>query len=196
MLVNESRIPARSRASEPSPTGRFGAALRAARDAAARRRPGAGAGPLADPQPLAVRRAVTARGDAALRVRRDVFREEERMASPAPAAVAPRPPSAEPPGPVGELRAVVRALPAAIEASRLRDGAPLTLAFGRSLSVDVRRGAGGIELVLRPDAALARAAEAELPAVVAALRARGLHVARADVLPRAHAGPAGARAAR
>jgi hypothetical protein len=196
MQVNESRIPARSRAPEPSPAGRFGAVLRVARDAVARRRPGAGSGPLADSQPLAARRVVTARGDAVLRVRREVFREEERMALPAPAALAPRPPSAEPPPSIGELRAVVRALPAAIEAGRVRDGVPLTLAFGRSLSVDVRRGACGIELVLRPDAALARAAEAELPAVVAALRARGLHVARAEVLPRAHAGPVGARAAR
>jgi hypothetical protein len=86
--------------------------------------------------------------------------------------------------PVPELAALVRALPAAVDASRVRDGAPLALSFGRSLEVDLRSGAAGIEVVLRPDPRLARAADAELPRVVAALRARGIAVGRAEVRPR------------
>jgi hypothetical protein len=86
--------------------------------------------------------------------------------------------------PVPELAALVRALPAAIDAARVRDGSPLALSFGRSLEVDLRSGAAGIEVVLRPDPRLARAADAELPRIVAALRARGIAVGRAEVRPR------------
>jgi hypothetical protein len=193
MQVSETRAPAQGRAAEPPGAARFGTALRAARDAAARGQGGA-AKPLPG-APLALRRAATARADAALQIRREVFREEERQGPAAPAERSPHPPPSEPVS-SGELRAVVRALPAAIEASRVRDGAPLTLAFGRSLSVDVRQAAGGVEVVLRPDARLSRAAEAELPRVVDALRARGVRVTRAEVRPRPHGGSAAVRAAR
>jgi hypothetical protein len=94
--------------------------------------------------------------------------------------------------PVPELAALVRTLPAALEASRVRDGAPLALSFGRSLEVDLRSGTAGVEVVLRPEPRLVRAAEAELPRVVAALRARGIAVARAEVRARGGA-PRGAR---
>jgi hypothetical protein len=87
--------------------------------------------------------------------------------------------------PTPELAAVARAVPIAISTGRLHDGAPLTLSFGRSLAVDLRSGAAGVELVLVPDARLARAAEAELPRIVSALRLRGVAVARAEVRPRA-----------
>jgi hypothetical protein len=85
-----------------------------------------------------------------------------------------------------ELRAILRAVPVAVEAGRVGGGAPaLELAFGRALSVEIRGGArGGVDLVLRPDAALARSASAELPALVRALRARGVEVARAEVRER------------
>jgi hypothetical protein len=192
MQVYETRTPPRGRAAEPPGDARFGAALRAARDAAARRQ--GGAKPLPD-APLALRRAASARADGALRIRREVFREEERQAPAAPAERSPRPPSSEPVT-QSELRAVVRALPPAIEASRVRDGAPLTLGFGHSLSVDVRQAAGGVEVVLRPDARLSRAAEAELPGVVDALRARGVRVTRAEVRPRPHGGSAAVRTPR
>jgi len=76
---------------------------------------------------------------------------------------------------------VVRALPPAIAAARVREGAPLTLSFGPALGVDLRRGAEGLEVTLRPAVALERAAAAELPGLVAALRARGLRVSRAEV---------------
>ncbi|WP_242395406.1 hypothetical protein [Anaeromyxobacter oryzisoli] len=82
------------------------------------------------------------------------------------------------------LRAAVRALPAAVEAARVASGGQVTLAFGAALGVDLRAAAGGIELTLRPTAALERAAAAELPGLVAALRARGLRVARATVQAR------------
>jgi hypothetical protein len=101
------------------------------------------------------------------------------------------PPTADPRAPcldlapVPELAAVVRAVPAAIAAGRLQDGAPLTLSFGPSLGVELRSGAAGVELVLVPDARLARAAEADLPRMVSALRVRGVALARAEVRPRA-----------
>jgi hypothetical protein len=93
-----------------------------------------------------------------------------------------------------ELRAILRAVPVAVEAGRVGDGAPaLELAFGRALSVELRAAArGGVDLVLRPDAALARSACAELPALLRALRARGVDVGRAEV--RARAGTRGGRA--
>jgi hypothetical protein len=59
--------------------------------------------------------------------------------------------------------------------------AQLSLDFGAALSVDLRTGAQGLELSLRPAPSLDRAARTELPRLVEALRARGLKVARADV---------------
>jgi hypothetical protein len=80
-----------------------------------------------------------------------------------------------------ELRAVLRALPVAVEAAATRGGETLELAFGRALSVEVRAARGGVEIALRPDAGLSRAAVAELPALLSALRARGVSVLRAEV---------------
>ncbi|BDG01952.1 hypothetical protein [Anaeromyxobacter oryzae] len=85
---------------------------------------------------------------------------------------------------VDALRAGVRALPAAVEAARVAGGDRVALAFGSALGVDLRGGAAGLELTLRPAAALERAARAELPGLVAALRARGIRVARATVRSR------------
>jgi hypothetical protein len=81
------------------------------------------------------------------------------------------------------LRELVRALPPAIDAGRLRDGQPLELSFGTSLKVDLRLGREGVEVTLRPDARLTRAAAAELPGLVRALSTRGVRVARALVGP-------------
>jgi hypothetical protein len=81
--------------------------------------------------------------------------------------------------PPTELSAVARALPPAVAA--LAGPGRLSLSFGPSLEVDLRATAAGIEVVLRAEPRLARAAEAELPRVVAALRARGVAVARAEV---------------
>jgi hypothetical protein len=81
------------------------------------------------------------------------------------------------------LRAAVRALPPAIVASRIADGAQgaqLSLSFG-ALGVELRAGARGLEIALTSSAPLLGAARAELPGLVEALRARGIRVARADV---------------
>jgi hypothetical protein len=89
---------------------------------------------------------------------------------------------APPPG-ILELQAAVRAAPPAITAA-LREARPqLALHFGSALSIDLRAGAQGLELSLRPSAALERAARAELPGLVEALRAHGLRVTRAEVRP-------------
>jgi hypothetical protein len=79
------------------------------------------------------------------------------------------------------LRELVRALVPAIDAARVREGQALELSFGVGLRVDLRVGRDGVELTLRPDARLARAAAAEVPGLVRALSARGIRVAGARV---------------
>jgi hypothetical protein len=86
------------------------------------------------------------------------------------------------------LAALARTLPVALAATCARQGAPLALSFGAALDVELRVGTTGVELVLRPEPRLARIVEAELPGLLAAMRARGVDVARAEVRPRA--GPA------
>jgi hypothetical protein len=93
--------------------------------------------------------------------------------------------------PVVELARVARAVPVAIASLGPPGSAPLALSFGRSLDVELRATAAGVDVVLRPEPRLARAAEAELPGLVAALRGRGISVAAATVRPR---GPSGGRA--
>lgn len=171
---------------------RFADALRKASRAGAR-----GVAPGAEPAPQApvARRRAADGKDAVLSERRETFREEERtVASPRPGVAATAAPEPTPAA-LPELRALVRALPVAVDASRLRDGAPLAISFGRSLDVELRPSPAGLELVLRPEARLARACQAELPGVVAALAARGLAVARAEVRARGapHGDAAGPR---
>jgi hypothetical protein len=97
--------------------------------------------------------------------------------------------------PTPPLRAAVRAQPAAVESARAGD-ARLTLDLGAgALRVDLRADAAGIALTLRPAAPHERAAAAELPALVSALQARGVRVARAEVRGRHPGrGPTGRRA--
>jgi hypothetical protein len=181
MRVSEGSAPPR----EPgagAPSRRFGEAMRRAREGASDEARGAG-----------VRRAAAPRAapeqEGRLAKRRGARREEDRTeagAGPAwPAAgggLAPEV-ATDAPG-AAQLRAVLRALPLAIGPATFRDGAPLSLSLGRALDVDLRATAAGGEVALRPDARLARAAEAELPALVASLRSRGIAVARAEVRAR------------
>jgi hypothetical protein len=102
--------------------------------------------------------------------------QEEARGLPAADVTLRDPPAVAPPS---ELGAVARALPPAVAV--LAPGGQLALSFGPSLEVDLRSTAAGVEVLLRPEPGLARAAEAELPRVVAALRARGIAVARAEV---------------
>lgn len=90
--------------------------------------------------------------------------------------------------PVSTLGAAIQVLPAAVAAANAAGGAPLALSFGRSLDVELRAGVAGIEVVLRPEPALAHAARAELPQIVAALRRQGVAVARAEVRPQGSSG--------
>ncbi len=176
MRVNER---AERRPATSAEAGRFAEALRRARIAATART--AACGPAARERPIEARKAAF-RGAAAEVARREAARDEERaLAGAAPDA--PRDLRADPP-PVPEIAALVRALPAAVDAARVRDGAPLALSFGRSLDVELRSSGAGVEVVLRPEPRLLRAAEAELPRVVEALRLRGVEVARAEVRPR------------
>jgi hypothetical protein len=95
-----------------------------------------------------------------------------------PGAAAPDAPGA------AEVRACIRAAPAVLAAGVRPGAAELALTFGSALSLDVRSGAQGLELTLRPATGLERTTRAELPGLVDALRARGLRVARAEVRPR------------
>ncbi|MFO0584718.1 MAG: hypothetical protein U0229_20800 [Anaeromyxobacter sp.] len=86
---------------------------------------------------------------------------------------------------VASLRAAVRVLPVAVTAALLAHAPGLSLDLGRALSVELRPAPGAaVELVLRPAPALARVAAAELPALVKALRERGVRVSRAAVRAR------------
>lgn len=178
--ASRAEAPAASR--RPSePRDRFEEVL-----ARARRPPEARREPADTMPPIAQRPTVRTPSRAAPEVR-------SRDAEPGPAAT----PSIEgpkvgaPPG-ICELQAAIRAAPPAIAAA-LRQAQPqLALQFGTALSVDLRAGAQGLELSLRPSPALERAARAELPGLVEALRARGLRVVRAEVRP----GPGQARTSR
>lgn len=170
---------------------RFGDALRkatrSARSGAARPSSSAAEGAsLVPARTSEARRTAADRADDALRSRRDAFREEARLAPPPPPAAT----RAAEAVTVPELRALVRTLPLAIQTLGLRDGAPLSLSFGRSLDVEIRSAPRGVEIVLRPEPRLARASEAELRGVVAALAAKGIAVARAEVRARGAGEPA------
>jgi hypothetical protein len=190
---------ATNRGTKTSGAQRFDEALRKARRGApAPGRPGAGAtaSPASDlpARALGTRRATSERASGVLRERREIFGDAERQAQPPALPMTPQP-AARAEG-ASELRAIVRTLPVAIEAARVREGEPLSLALGRALSVDLRRGATGLEIVLRPDAALQRAAAAELPVLLESLRARGIAVARAEVRSQPNGDPAARRPAR
>ena len=57
----------------------------------------------------------------------------------------------------------------------------VTLQLGPSLDVRIEQASAGVEVQIRASRGLSPMAEAELPALVAALRARGVRVARAGV---------------
>lgn len=72
----------------------------------------------------------------------------------------------------------------------------VTVRLGRSLEVRVAHGDAGVEVALQAAEGLSPAAEAELPVLVAALRARGVRVARAGVVRRRGSGRASLTARR
>jgi hypothetical protein len=94
------------------------------------------------------------------------------------------------PGPAGPERITSRApvLAGAIEriALLVKSGAApaVTVQLGRSLDVRIAQAPAGVEVTLQVVRGLSPLAEAELPLLVAALRARGVRVARAGIRPR------------
>jgi hypothetical protein len=92
-----------------------------------------------------------------------------------------------------ELREAARAIPPAIWAGRLDGAAAVELSFGRDLSIELRRDGAGIALSLSASQPLTRAARVDLPALVQALRARGVVVARAEVRTRSAGGGVASR---
>jgi hypothetical protein len=110
-----------------------------------------------------------------------IHREPPASTATSTSSAPPTPPASTPAAAdVAALRACIRALPAYLETARLADGARLSLDLG-PLGIDLRSGPAGLEIALRPPAALERAASADLPALLSALAARGLTVARAEV---------------
>jgi hypothetical protein len=190
LLVREGRVrsapagPARAAGSPArAPASRFGAALARAR--AALPATAAGLGPALAFQSalpaLARRRRLADDGHAQLRERREEADPGRTAASPldfmsAAAAAAARPPEAAP------ALLPPRALEQLALAARELGGRPsVELTFGRDLRVTLLRAERGVEVVLAPAEGLHRAADAELPGLVAALRAGGVVVTRAEV---------------
>jgi hypothetical protein len=92
------------------------------------------------------------------------------------------------PGAAGESRSraagtplLARAIERLAIAVDLRGGPALTVRLGASLEVTLTQRPSGVEVRLAAARGLSPAAEAELPLLVAALRARGVRVVRADV---------------
>ena len=69
------------------------------------------------------------------------------------------------------------------------EAAAVTLQLGPSLDVRIEQARVGVEVQILAAHGLSPLAEAELPMLVAALRARGVQVARAEVAPRRREGP-------
>jgi hypothetical protein len=180
-----------------------GARAERRREAVAERRPGAG-----DMPPAGMRHAegagpegglaagtlrASAQGPHTAGTERDGARA---AASTSPSADAARGPTGDAATALPPLRELVRALPPAIHAAQVGDGRPLELSFGAGLRIDLRVGREGVELTLRPDVRLARAAAAELPELVRALSAKGIRLARAGIgsaIERHHSGAPVAR---
>jgi hypothetical protein len=96
---------------------------------------------------------------------------------PPPQTAAPMPGGAALP----ELRVAARAIPPLVWSGRLAGAGAVELAFGRELRIELREGTGGVEIQVRVCPSLARAARADLPALLRTLRERGVQVARAEV---------------
>lgn len=92
------------------------------------------------------------------------------------------------PGPPERAGATAPLLARAVERVALvvqAGGSPsVTIALGRSLDVRIEQARAGVEVTIGATRGLSLLAEAELPLLVAALRARGVRVARAGVLAR------------
>ncbi len=80
----------------------------------------------------------------------------------------------------------------AIEAGQMADRPFVELSFGGDLRIRLTRSPRGVELRLEPNPGLCGAARAEMPGLVAALRARGVVVAKAEVRA-SGLGPPGSR---
>jgi hypothetical protein len=117
--------------------------------------------------------------------------EGERRAQLQPARTAAEPRPA--PSPTATtLAAEVQRLALLLERRDRAEGPSLEMQFGTSLRLRLTRAPRGIEVSVAADHAMARLAEAELPALLHALRRLGIAVARAEVrrqgLPGAAAG--------
>lgn len=115
---------------------------------------------------------------------------------PAPAGGAPRGAAALGAVPrAADLAAAAEKLAVAVQRRDRALGPELRLDLGGRLSVRLARGEKGVEVVFAGEAPMARLVEAELPAVLARLRERGIAVSRAEVRVARQAAPADGAAA-
>ena len=87
-------------------------------------------------------------------------------------------------GPAAAAPLLARAVERIALSVRAGAAPSVTIALGRSLDVRIDQARAGVEVTIRAVHGLSLLAEAELPLLVAALRARGVRVARAGVLAR------------
>lgn len=128
--------------------------------------------------------------------RADLERRAEAMPAAGPWAAGQAGGAASPPGPAAAaLAAAVEKLALAVERRERALGPELRLDLGGRLSVRIARGEKGVEVVFAGEPKLARLVRAELPAMLARLRQRGIAVSRAEVRPAPQAAPSGGAAA-
>ena len=111
-------------------------------------------------------------------------------AQPLPADSNQRALDASPRAPLSAVSVIERV---AIESGRMTDRPFVELSFGGDLRIRLTRSPRGVELRLEPNPGLCGAARAELPRLVAALRARGVVVAKAEVRASVGSGLSGSR---
>jgi len=92
------------------------------------------------------------------------------------------------PAPPALARAIAQVTPA-VEAFWREGRQAVVLDFGRALGVELRCEAGAVVVALSVPPDLAGAARAEVPGLVAAVAARGVMVARAEVRRRGQGAP-------
>ncbi len=111
------------------------------------------------------------------------LRPPERMALVGTDLRAPEPSPAAPLVPASAIERV------AMEVGRMAGRPFVEMDFGRDLRIRITRSPGGVDLLLEARSGLRAAAMAQLPGLVAALRARGVEVAKAEVRPGELAAP-------
>ena len=129
-----------------------------------------------------------AHDDGLSRRRRDIERSEQAQAPrPVPEGLPSASPADEGSAPT-TLVAAVRRLALELSRREAAEGHSLEMRFGATLRIRLTQAGRTLRIDMAGDRAAARLARAEMPGILAALRARGLSVSRAEVREAAVAG--------